>query len=119
LVAAAGLVLMAGTITLFARRGQGTLAPWDPPRRLVIAGPYAHVRNPMISGVAAVIAGEALALASPPLAGWLAVFLVVNHVYFVLSEEPGLARRFGAEYEAYRRQVPRWLPRRRPWRPPR
>jgi len=118
-VLAAGLALVAWTIALFARRGRGTLAPWDPPRALVVAGPFAHVRNPMITGVAAIIVGEAVALGSRGIGLWLVVFLIVNHLYFVLSEEPGLARRFGAEYEAYRRHVPRWIPRRRAWRPPR
>jgi Phospholipid methyltransferase len=66
------------TIRLFARAGQGTLAPWDPTRRLVIQGPYRYLRNPMISGVLAVLIGEAVLLGSPPLAAWFAVFLAAN-----------------------------------------
>lgn len=46
---------------------------------------------------------------------WLALFVVINHLYFIIVEEPGLARRFGADYEAYRRHVPRWIPRLKPW----
>lgn len=114
-----GLFLMYRTIRLFGREGEGTLAPWDPPRRLVVEGPYRHVRNPMISGVLFVLAGEAVLLGSPPLAAWLALFLAVNAVYFPLVEEPGLERRFGDDYRLYRRNVPRWIPRRTPWALPR
>ena len=112
----AGLALFAWCVLLFSRVGRGTLAPWDPTRRLVAVGPYRHVRNPMITAVATMLAGEAAWNASPRLAAWLLLFVAVNHVYFLVSEEPGLARRFGAEYERYRRAVPRWLPRRRAWR---
>jgi protein-S-isoprenylcysteine O-methyltransferase Ste14 len=115
-VAAAGLAMLVWTVTLFVRVGRGTLAPWDPTRRLVAHGPYARVRNPMISGVLAIIVGEAIAFGR--LWTWAALFLVINHVYFVLSEEPGLMRRFGPEYQEYRRHVPRWVPRLTAWRPP-
>jgi protein-S-isoprenylcysteine O-methyltransferase Ste14 len=112
---ALGLALVAWTVALFARIGRGTLAPWDPTSRLVVAGPYRHVRNPMISGVLAVLLGEAAVFASVPLLLWFAAVFLVNAVYFPLVEEPGLRRRFGDEYEAYRANVPRWIPRRRPW----
>ena len=115
---AIGLFLLYRTIRLFAGPGEGTLAPWDPPRRLVVEGPYRYVRNPMISGVLFVLAGEAALLGSLPVAAWLALFFAVNAVYFPLAEEPGLERRFGDEYRLYRRNVPRWFPRRKPWRQP-
>jgi protein-S-isoprenylcysteine O-methyltransferase Ste14 len=115
LLFAAGFALFAWCVALFARVGQGTLAPWDPTRRLVAVGPYRHVRNPMISGVAAMLAGEALLLGSRVLALWAAAFVLLNHVYFLLVEEPGLDRRFDESYAAYKRAVPRWLPRRRAW----
>jgi protein-S-isoprenylcysteine O-methyltransferase Ste14 len=117
LLAGAGLTMLVWTVSLFARVGRGTLAPWDPTRRLVVLGPYAHVRNPMISGVLAIIAGEAVALGGWRLATWAASFFAINHVYFLLSEEPGLTKRFGAEYETYKRHVPRWIPRLSPWQP--
>jgi protein-S-isoprenylcysteine O-methyltransferase Ste14 len=107
----AGFGLFVWCVALFARVGKGTLAPWDPTQQLVAVGPYRYTRNPMISGVAAMLAGEALFWGSLLLAGWLAAFVTVNQVYFVLSEEPGLARRFGKSYEAYRAAVPRWVPR--------
>jgi protein-S-isoprenylcysteine O-methyltransferase Ste14 len=115
----AGGVLWYRTVTLFARIGDGTLAPWDPPRRLVVAGPYRYVRNPMITGVTTVLVGEAALLGSPPLLAWAAVFLAINAAWFPLGEEPGLERRFGDEYRDYARNVPRWIPRLRPWEPER
>lgn len=111
LLFAVGLLLFSWTVVLFARVGRGTLAPWDPTRHLVAVGPYRLVRNPMISGVAAMLAGQALFFRSGTLCLWALGFIVVNHVYFLLLEEPGLTRRFGREYEGYRKQVPRWLPR--------
>jgi protein-S-isoprenylcysteine O-methyltransferase Ste14 len=111
-----GLVLVVWTIWLFSRVGEGTLAPWDPTEKLVVRGPYRHIRNPMISGVAFVLAGEAVVLGSKAVALWFAAVVAVNTIYIPLVEEPGLRRRFGAEYDAYAADVPRWLPRLRPWR---
>jgi len=105
------------TVRLFASVGRGTLAPWDPTRRLVVRGPYQRVRNPMISAVAFVLLGEALALGSTPILIEFGVFALINATFIPLAEEPDLVRRFGAEYEEYRRAVPRWIPRRTPWTP--
>jgi protein-S-isoprenylcysteine O-methyltransferase Ste14 len=112
---AVGGVLVVWTIALFVRVGRGTLAPWDPTSTLVVKGPYRHVRNPMISGVLFLLLGEAALLGSWPLLAWFAAAAAVNAVYLPLVEEPGLVRRYGAEYERYREHVPRWLPRLRPW----
>lgn len=114
---AAGFLLWLWTVVLFARIGRGTLASWDPTSRLVVLGPYRHVRNPMISGVAMLLLGEAVFFGSPWLAGWAVLFVAINTAYFVLAEEPGLERRFGDEYRAYNASVPRWVPRRSPWTP--
>jgi protein-S-isoprenylcysteine O-methyltransferase Ste14 len=115
-----GVGLIGWTVALFAGIGRGTLAPWDPTSRLVVRGPYRHVRNPMISGVLAVLLGEAALFGSVAVLIWAAVVFAVNAVYFVAVEEPGLRRRFGAEYGAYAARVPRWLPRpRQRQRPPR
>jgi protein-S-isoprenylcysteine O-methyltransferase Ste14 len=111
----AGLTLFVSTLYLFATRGRGTLAPWDPPRHLVAAGPYRFVRNPMISGVLLVIVSEALVLRSLPHAQWGFAFLLINMVYIPLVEEPLLETRFGDEYRAYKHNVPRLLPRLTPW----
>ena len=114
---AAGLALWVWTLRLFMRIGKGTLAPWDPTRHLVVEGPYSRVRNPMITAVLAVLIGEAALFGSEGLIIWGALFFAVNWVYFVLHEEPGLERRFGDDYRAYRRNVPRWIPRRTSWTP--
>lgn len=113
----AGLSLMYRTIALFAREGEGTLAPWDPTQKLVVRGPYRFVRNPMIVGVLSVVLGEAALFGSPALLVWGAIFFALNAVWFPFVEEPGLMERFGHDYERYRRNVPRWLPRRTPWTP--
>ena len=112
-----GLLLMHRTISLFARSGEGTLAPWDPTRRLVVLGPYRHVRNPMISGVMSILLGEGLLLGSPAILGWFVAFVFLNAIFIPLLEEPDLVRRFGDDYLTYRRNVPRWVPRLRPWTP--
>ena len=114
-LAAGGLWLMQQTIRLFAAEGQGTLAPWEPPQRLVVRGIYRRVRNPMITGVIALLLGEAALFASGAVLAWAALFALINAAYIPLLEEPALARRFGADYETYRRTVPHWLPRRVPW----
>jgi protein-S-isoprenylcysteine O-methyltransferase Ste14 len=112
---AAGVALFSWSLYHFATQGRGTLAPWDPPRRLVLRGPYRFVRNPMISGVTFVLVGEALVLESLPHAAWAAVFAVLNLVYIPLLEEPRLEARLGEEYRRYREHVPRFLPRLRAW----
>jgi protein-S-isoprenylcysteine O-methyltransferase Ste14 len=115
----AGLTLIVATVRLFASLGGGTLAPWDPTARLVVAGPYRHVRNPMITGVFAVLLGEALLSGSAALFWWFGGFVIGNLVYIRFSEEPGLRRRFGADYGVYADNVPAWIPRLTAWhRPP-
>jgi protein-S-isoprenylcysteine O-methyltransferase Ste14 len=102
-------------VYLFAKIGHGTLAPWDPTRNLVAVGPYRYIRNPMITGVALMLLGQALLWGSRVLGIWACIFILVNHLYFVQLEEPGLERRFGENYRAYKANVPRWIPRTRPW----
>jgi len=115
---ASGLALWAWTVRLLARIGQGTLAAWDPTRHLVVAGPYRYTRNPMIMAVVSVLLGESVFFGSPTLIIWSAAFLTINFAYFLIYEEPGLERRFGDEYRLYKRNVPRWIPRRTAWAPP-
>lgn len=111
LVIVAGLALVTWCISLFVRVGKGTLAPWDPTSNLVAVGPYRYTRNPMITGVATILSGEAVLFGSWRLALWALTFMLFNHVYFQLIEEPGLERRFGESYLDYKRAVPRWIPR--------
>lgn len=110
-----GLALFGWCVSLFARVGRGTLAPWDPTRNLVVVGPYRHVRNPMISGVALMLLGQALLWRSGALGIWTCGFVLINHIYFVLSEESGLEKRYGEDYRLYKANVSRWIPRIRPW----
>jgi protein-S-isoprenylcysteine O-methyltransferase Ste14 len=114
---AVGLGLFCASLYNLVTHGRGTLAPWDPPRQLVVRGPYRFVRNPMISGVIFVLFGEALVSRSLPHAAWAAAFLVLNAIYIPLVEEPQLEARFGEPYSRYRRHVARFLPRLRPWSP--
>jgi protein-S-isoprenylcysteine O-methyltransferase Ste14 len=113
----AGLYLNLATVRMFVTIGKGTLAPWDPPKKLVITGIYRYVRNPMISGVVALVFGESVLLGSFPLLLYALLVFAINAVYIPLSEEPGLRRRFGQSFDDYMRHVPRWLPRRTPYIP--
>jgi len=97
----------------FAVRGRGTPAPIDPPKHLVVRGLYRYVRNPIYVGVLIVIAGWAVLFRSGSVLGYGAVVAVAFHLFVVLVEEPLLRRRFGEEYSAYCRAVPRWMPVRR------
>ena len=110
-----GLAMMIATNRLFATIGQGTLAPWNPTAHLVVEGVYRHVRNPMISGVFAILLGESLLAASRPLLFWFLIFVTINMTFIPLFEEPDLLKRFGPDYDEYRRHVPRWIPRLTPW----
>ncbi len=80
-----------------------------------MVGPYRYVRNPMISGVLAILLGETLAFWSASLLTWFVVVFAVNAIYMPLVEEPDLSRRFGQDYDRYRANVRRWVPRLRPW----
>ena len=116
LAAFIGLALSAWTVTLFMEFGKGTPAPWDPPRRLVIQGPYRYVRNPMITAALYMLLAEAILFQSLPIAIWMTAFFIGNAIYFPLIEEKGLEKRFGDEYRNYKANVPRWLPRIQPWK---
>ncbi len=112
--AGAGVLLSA--FLRFVVEGTGTPAPVAPPERLVVGGLYRYVRNPMYLAVAATIVGQALVLGRPVLVLWAAAFAVAVGSFVHWYEEPTLRRRFGEEYEEYRRAVPAWWPRRDPWR---
>jgi protein-S-isoprenylcysteine O-methyltransferase Ste14 len=121
-VRAIGFALVVGGIGVlihafgrFVREGIGTPAPVAPPAHLVVGGLYRHVRNPMYVAVLAAIAGQALGLGQPVLLAYAALIAAIFTAFVRLYEEPALRQRFGAGYDAYRRAVPRWLPRLRPW----
>ncbi len=114
--AAVGLALMIWTMRLFMTKGGGgTPAPWEPIKNLIIEGPYRYLRNPMLSGVILFLIAEALILQSVPVLLWALFFLALNTVYFALSEEPQLEKRYGTPYVEYKKNVPRWLPRLSPY----
>jgi protein-S-isoprenylcysteine O-methyltransferase Ste14 len=110
IVASIGATLALWCIFTFATIGKGTPAPFDPPRRLVIRGPYRFVCNPMYVGAALALAGAALFYKSAPLLAYGGVFLLACHLFVITYEEPTLRRSFGADYEAYCRHVRRWWP---------
>lgn len=111
-----GATLFVSCLRRFGVEGRGTLAPWDPPKTLVVRGAYAHVRNPMISGVVFVLLGEAAVLRSLPHSVWALLFIAINAAYIPLLEEPMLRARFGESYKVYCENVPRLIPRLRPWK---
>ena len=110
-----GVGLVIYTNKEFLKIGKGTLVP-APPKKLVVAGVYRYVRNPMIIGGLMIILGEALIFSSIELLILFAMIFIVNHTYFVYSEEPGLIKRFGDDYIEYKKNVPRWIPRLTPWK---
>jgi protein-S-isoprenylcysteine O-methyltransferase Ste14 len=101
----------------FVVEGVGTPAPVAPTERLVVGGLYRYVRNPMYLAVAAAIVGQALVLGQLILVPYAAAFVVAVAAFAHWYEEPTLHRRFGEQYDAYRRAVPAWWPRRKPWEP--
>jgi protein-S-isoprenylcysteine O-methyltransferase Ste14 len=114
------LLFVAGALLLFSGayylvlRGDGTPLPFDPTKRMVVAGPYAHIQHPMALGLLAMVFAEALWLHSPSLGVYALLLTLLVNLYLTYVEEPGLERRFGEDYRAYRAAVPRWLPFRRP-----
>jgi protein-S-isoprenylcysteine O-methyltransferase Ste14 len=112
---AAGAGVLLACIVDFARKGRGTLAPIDPPRNLVASGLYRHVRNPMYVGAVGLLVGQALLFESRSVLLYAGFFWLTAHLFVLLYEEPHLERAFGAGYQRYRAEVPRWVPRLRPW----
>ena len=110
LLIAVGSVLCWKTVSVFTELGEGTPAPFDPPKKLVTQGPYLYTRNPMMAGVCLVLAGETLLFGSVALGVWLLFFLMLNLILIPVWEEPDLERRLGEPYREYKQRVPRWIP---------
>jgi protein-S-isoprenylcysteine O-methyltransferase Ste14 len=108
---ACGLSMQLYTTYLFWKYAQGTLAPWQPTQKLVIRGLYRYCRNPMITGVLMMLAGEALFFNARGILIWTCMFFMVNTMFFIFKEEPDMLARFGGPYEEYKKHVPRWIPR--------
>jgi len=111
-VTVAGLTIALWCVLAFALVGRGTPLPFDPPRRLVLSGPYRFVRNPMALGVGLALLGVALFYESMAILMFFALFMLVIHAMVTLYEEPRLRQTFGADYVAYCEKVNRWLPHR-------
>jgi protein-S-isoprenylcysteine O-methyltransferase Ste14 len=109
IVLSLGTLLLLWCVREFYVTGRGTLAPWDPPERLVTTGPYRVSRNPMYLGVLTILAGWCLLWSTRTLLYYALGTLCVFYLRVRLAEEPWAARRFGAQWEAYRARVPRWL----------
>ncbi|SHE31149.1 methyltransferase family protein [Alkalibacter saccharofermentans] len=105
-------------VKFFISVSRSTIMPWNPSQRLIMTGPYAYVRNPMILSVITVLLGYSLVFASMRIFAFCFVFFIVNNLYFSLFEEPDLLKRFGKDYDHYKKNVPRWIPRAKPWNPP-
>jgi protein-S-isoprenylcysteine O-methyltransferase Ste14 len=117
LIAAGALVLL-DSFARFALQGLGTPAPVFPTRHLVVTGLYRYVRNPMYLAVVAVILGQSLLFGNARVLGYGALVWLAFHLFVLLYEEPTLRSTFGGEYETFCANVPRWIPRFSPWRPP-
>jgi protein-S-isoprenylcysteine O-methyltransferase Ste14 len=108
---AVGVALALWCVLTFALVGKGTPAPFDPPRRLVVSGPYRVVRNPMYIGAGLALIGTALYYGSSGLWLFTAVFILIIHLFIIGYEEPTLRRTFGPDYDGYTNRVGRFWPR--------
>jgi protein-S-isoprenylcysteine O-methyltransferase Ste14 len=110
-ISGAGLLFSGAYYLLL--RGDGTPLPFDQPKRLVVAGPYSYIQHPMMLGLLLMAYAEALWFYSASLVLYAVLLTFLADIYLTYIEEPGLERRFGDDYRAYRAAVPRWLPLRR------
>ena len=117
-----GILIIAGvpgivdSFARFALEGRGTPAPIAPAQKLVVTGLYRYVRNPIYIALVAVILGQALLFGDLRLLWYGALLWLFFHVWVVIYEEPTLKETFGTEFESFRTNVPRWIPRLTPWR---
>ncbi len=111
----AGIPGLVDSFARFALQGLGTPAPIAPPQRLVVTGLYRYVRNPMYVAVVSVTVGQALLFGDGRLLWYGALVWLAFHLFVVVYEEPILQQKFGMEYESFRTNVPRWVPRLTPW----
>ena len=110
-----GLIPLFESIIRFVIIGRGTLMPAVPTERLVVSGLYRYVRNPMYAGVVTALLGEALLFRSRHMLIYVAIVWIIMHVFVCFYEEPTLAARFPEDFPVFKQNVPRWLPRPRPW----
>jgi protein-S-isoprenylcysteine O-methyltransferase Ste14 len=111
-----GAVVLLWCVRDFYVLGKGTLAPWNPPKKLVVLGLYRFVRNPMYIGVLLLVLGWSLYFCSPLLLLYVTVLAIGFHIRVVRNEEPRLKAQFGSQWDLYQQEVSRWLPRIVPWK---
>jgi protein-S-isoprenylcysteine O-methyltransferase Ste14 len=111
-----GALVLIWCVRDFYVSGRGTLAPWDPPMELVVVGLYRFVRNPMYFGVLLLVLGWSVYFCSPLLVLYEVILATGFHIRVVVNEEPWLKKKFSRQWELYQQEVPRWLPRVRPWK---
>lgn len=111
-----GLPVLLDSFYRFAMEGLGTPAPVAPPTHLVIGGLYRYVRNPMYVAVSSLVFGQGLLLGNVQVLNYGVLVILGFHLFVLLYEEPSLRRKFGAEYDAYCRNVRRWWPRLKAWK---
>ena len=114
----AGLLVLLASVVSFYRRGRGTLAPWDPPKHLVVQDLYRFNRNPMYVGVILIIVGWFLLTGSLWNASYAFIMPIIFHLRVVLYEEPQMRSLFAEDWEHYRQHVPRWGMRLTPYERP-
>ena len=105
-----GVSFLAWSSVLFVAFGQGTMAPWDAPKKMIVLGPYHYVRNPMAIAIITTLWGETLLFNSFYILGWSLVYWILNYVFIVFIEEKELQKKFGESYSKYMKEVPRWMP---------
>ena len=115
---AVSFALYLGASYVLTRWGKGAYVEFDPPTRLVVTGPYRYVRNPVVAFLLGSMLGEAIGLSSTGVLLMFLIFVGLSWVQVTRFEEPVLRKRFGQSYDEYCAQVPRWIPRTRPWKAP-
>ena len=113
-----GFAIAGYCVTLFYIKGEGTPAPWLPPVKLMVTGPYRYMRNPMTTGVLLILTGQGLLFSAPAFAVWFGILFVLYSAFYIFVEEPGLKKRFGDDYVLYKANVGRWIPRFSAWDAP-
>lgn len=111
-----GFIFLLCCVRDFYKSGKGTLAPWDPPKNLVVVGLYRHMRNPMYICVLLLVLGWGLYFQSAIIALYAVILAIGFHIRVVTSEEPWLRSQFGNDWELYCTNVKRWVPRLTPWK---
>jgi len=111
ILSALGIIILIRCMWDFYAIGRGTLAPWEPPKRLVVVGLYRYMRNPMYAAVALIVGGLSIGFGSPLLLGYLIFLLFMFRWHTINREEPWLAAQFGSDWAEYSKKVHRWLPR--------